>query len=236
MQEKYLGQDILRGCFWLHDVSATFLTKNLFTLKKGILIFAHLSLIGFLWPELRKDYGSWAGNLLIFILFLSPLAKITRMRLLNQLMSLRREMGILMGYFALVHGLGYITDARWQAFVSTMPFDGFFSGKIAFFYGFLALLLTLPLLLTSNAWAQRRLGRWWKRIHKVVYAVFALAVLHRFLLRGDFFSLLQAGFLIGAYILLKLLAWRNFWPGLNHLLIGVGQQYKEYVLQKKQAL
>jgi sulfoxide reductase heme-binding subunit YedZ len=236
MQEKYLGQDILRRCFWLHDVSATFLAKNLFTLKKGILIFAHLSLLGFLWPEFRRDYGSWAGNLLIALLFLSPVARITRMRLLNQVMSLRREFGILMAYLALVHGLGYITDAHWQVFVNAMPFDGFFSGKIAFFYGFVALLLTLPLLLTSNTWSQAHLGPRWKQLHRIVYGLFAFVVLHRFLIRGDAFSLFQAFLLIGSYAGLKILAWRNTWAGLNKVLYFIGGEYKEYILQKKQAL
>lgn len=44
--------------------------------------------------------------------------------------------------------------------------------------GFASFLLLLPLALSSTRAAQRRLGRWWRRLHRLVYAAAALAVLH----------------------------------------------------------
>jgi sulfoxide reductase heme-binding subunit YedZ len=44
--------------------------------------------------------------------------------------------------------------------------------------GFSAFLLLLPLALTSNQAMLRRLGRNWKRLHQLVYAILVLAVLH----------------------------------------------------------
>ena len=124
-----------------------------------------------------RDYGELAANLLIGILFLSPLARITRMRFLNQLMSLRRELGILMGYLALTHGIGFMMDPMiQQAVFATDPSVALLSPERAYLYGFIALALTLPLLLTSNNLMQQRLGgKNWKLLHRTVYIMFAFA-------------------------------------------------------------
>lgn len=44
--------------------------------------------------------------------------------------------------------------------------------------GLASFLLLLPLALTSTRGAQRRLGRWWRRLHWLVYPAAILAVLH----------------------------------------------------------
>ncbi|PDV98788.1 hypothetical protein A9Q02_02310 [Candidatus Chloroploca asiatica] len=44
--------------------------------------------------------------------------------------------------------------------------------------GMAAFLLLVPLALTSNGAAMRRLGRWWRRLHRLVYLAAILAVLH----------------------------------------------------------
>ncbi len=44
--------------------------------------------------------------------------------------------------------------------------------------GFASFLLLLPLALSSTRAAMRRLGHWWRRLHRLVYAAAALAVLH----------------------------------------------------------
>jgi DMSO/TMAO reductase YedYZ heme-binding membrane subunit len=225
-----------RTIFVIHDFCSALLVKHLFLFKRGLLVIAHLSLVGFLFPDIRKDFGEFAANILIFSLFLSPLARITRMRLLNQMMSLRREMGILMAYLAIVHGVGYIIDPAWAStlFPDTPP-DSFLSSGAAYAYGFWALVLTFPLLITSNNLAQKYLGgKAWKRVHRVVYAVFVLAILHRFLQRGDASSLVQAFILLGSYLLLKIYAWRPFWAGLNAWMQKIGALYKEFSLEKKQ--
>ncbi|NCC31258.1 MAG: sulfoxide reductase heme-binding subunit YedZ [Chloroflexia bacterium] len=44
--------------------------------------------------------------------------------------------------------------------------------------GMAAFLLLVPLALTSNGAAMRKLGRWWRRLHRLVYLAAILAVLH----------------------------------------------------------
>ena len=41
-----------------------------------------------------------------------------------------------------------------------------------------------PLLLTSNPWAQRKLGRYWKRLQRLTYVIWALLAAHLILLEG----------------------------------------------------
>ena len=44
--------------------------------------------------------------------------------------------------------------------------------------GFIGLMIMLPLAVTSNRFMVSRLGKQWQRLHKLTYAVLALAVLH----------------------------------------------------------
>ena len=221
---------LLEFFFWCHDWSIAFLGKHLFTLKRLILVTAHLALFGFFFPDLRKDFGEMARNLLVVILFLSPFSKILRMRLLLQSMSLRRELGIAMAYLATVHGLGYLLDPEWFALLVTPALSislwrvdpGLLAGAATY-------LLTLPLLFTSNDFAQRRLGHYWKKLHRIVYAVFVFSLLHGYFMKGSSQGeLFQAISLLLFYLLLKVLAWHNFLPPLQRLIDLVALQYREY--------
>ena len=44
--------------------------------------------------------------------------------------------------------------------------------------GFAAVVLLLPLAATSTAWAMRKLGRRWQKLHRLAYATAILGVLH----------------------------------------------------------
>ena len=50
--------------------------------------------------------------------------------------------------------------------------------------GLLILLIALPLLATANTPAQRKLGKWWKRIQRMTYVCWAFVLIHLFLLDG----------------------------------------------------
>lgn len=217
--------------FFLHDTASSVVAKHLFLIKQLILIVAHLALLGFFFPDLRKDFGEMAANLLIVILFLSPLSKIFKTRLLLQLMGLRREMGIMMGYLATVHGLGYMLDPQWfDLLVAPALARGLFFVDPAILVGGAAYLLTLPLLFTSNTWAQRTLGgAKWKLLHRLVYLLFIFAIVHRYFMQGGLTGdMVEAILLLGGYIIAKLLAWRNFLPPLEKSIDWVALCYLEY--------
>ncbi len=72
--------------------------------------------------------------------------------------------------------------------------------------GILAWVLMVPLGLTSNRWAQRKLGRRWKTLQSLVYVIAILACAHFvWLLRSDFGEALSY-----SLILLFLLSARVF--------------------------
>ncbi|MEK7181656.1 MAG: ferric reductase-like transmembrane domain-containing protein, partial [Patescibacteria group bacterium] len=169
---------LLPATFWLHDTLCAFIVRHIQGIKRTLLIVAHLSLFGFFFPELRLSFGSWASNLLIFLLFISPLSKIFRMRLLLLLIGLRREMGIMMAYLATVHGLGYLMDPDWATFILWEPLrTGDWNIGSGYILGVVTYILTLPLLLTSNDLAKRYLGgKRWKNLHTIVYLMFIFAI------------------------------------------------------------
>ncbi len=227
---------ILFFIFSIHDKGANIFARHIHTIKQIILIIAHLSLFGLFFPELRKSYGELAGNLLIGILFLSPAARIVRVRFLTLLMAVRRELGILMGYLALVHGIGYMIDPLW--------FQGYILPNLSiwqngFLFGMAAFFLTLPLLLTSNNLAQKYLGgKKWKWLHRSVYIMFVFAILHRFFIKTGndgqvTFAFVESFILVGSYVFLKLLAWKNFLAPLRWVVNYIEGIHGEYQTEKQ---
>lgn len=223
---------VLLFLFRCHDLTSGLVGKYFLMLKRAILIAAHLSLFGFLLPDMRRSFGSLALSLLLGIVFLSPLGGIFRTRLLLQLMGLRRELGIFMAYLALVHGLGYMTDPLWLSyFVAPYASGNLSAMDLRNLLGLLALILTLPLLFTSNNVATRLLrSRNWKRLHRLVYLVLFFALFHKFLR----FGIIRVGDIVPptliflVYLFAKALAYRNIFPPLRNSIDWVAERYRQY--------
>ncbi len=229
-----ISKAILSSVFAVHDRALSFLSRRIKGVKTAVLIVAHVSLFGIFFPESRKDFGELAGNMLIAILFLSPLAVITGMPLFRVAMGFRREAGILMAYLATVHGAGYFLDPIYFD-VAILPYlwSDFFAMDPQPLFGVLGIILTFPLLFTSNTFALRRLGgRNWKRLHMLVYPMFVFVVLHRFSGGngdGSFSGALESFLLIGSYVFLKYLAWKKeSFPLLRKPIDYIAGRYREY--------
>jgi sulfoxide reductase heme-binding subunit YedZ len=121
---------------------------------------------------ITRATGDWAIYFLCLTLLITPLRRLTQM---SWLLRLRRLLGLYVFFYAVLHFLCFL----W--------FDHFFDleemGKdilkrpfIA--VGFTALVLLVPLAATSTDRMMRQLGRWWGRLHRLIYAVALLAVLH----------------------------------------------------------
>src|SRR5262249_18512941 len=104
------------------------------------------------------------------------LVTVTRQR---WFVPLRRWYGILMAFTA-------FTDATVAAI--TTSFAGGVFGRLAghtfLLVGFVNVMVLVPLFLTGNHTAQRWLGRYWKPLHRLIYVVWGLLVLHLVLLAG----------------------------------------------------
>ncbi len=88
------------------------------------------------------------------------------------LMLFRRQLGITMYVLALTH-------YWWSRMMPILSFGGdIFSVQPSELMGLIAFALLTPLFFTSNNWAVKHLGRWWDRIHSLVYVVIWILFLH----------------------------------------------------------
>lgn len=125
--------------------------------------------------------GDWALRLLILTLALTPLKQLTGK---VQFIRFRRMAGLFVYFYALVHFTIWFVADHSLDFVS-MYQDIIKRPYITF--GFFAFLLMTPLAITSNQWSMRKLGKRWKSLHKLVYPILILAVLHfMWLVKADF--------------------------------------------------
>jgi methionine sulfoxide reductase heme-binding subunit len=120
--------------------------------------------------------GTGAEICLFLCLLVTPLVTLTGQR---WFVPLRRWYGIMMACTA----IGDATAAG-----ITDDFAGGVFGRLAghtfSLMGFLMVMLVIPLLLTGNPWAQRKLGRYWKWLHRVIYVIWGLLACHLMLLEG----------------------------------------------------
>jgi len=149
--------------------------------------------------------GKTAINLLLITLAVTPVRQLTH---LNNLIRLRRMLGLFVLFYALMHFLTYIGPFQrlsWHAIVEDI------SKRRYITIGFTALLLLIPLAVTSTNKMMRRLGRRWQTLHRLIYLIAPLAVLHFWkMLKLDYRQpLLYAGMLA---VLLGWRLWRGYAP------------------------
>jgi sulfoxide reductase heme-binding subunit YedZ len=122
--------------------------------------------------ELTHRTGWWALFLLLLTLAVTPLRKVTGV---NELIRARRPLGLFAFLFASFHLLIYFVLDQGLT-VSFLVEDILERPFITL--GFLAWLLLVPLAVTSTTGWIRRLGRNWRRLHRLVYLSAALGVVH----------------------------------------------------------
>ena len=122
--------------------------------------------------QLEHELGRWALRLLLATLAVTPLRKLAG---LPALAPYRRLLGLWACAYASAHFavyLGLDLGGYWTRVFAEIAQRPYLT------VGFLAWLLLLPLAATSTQAAMRRLGRRWVRLHRLVYAIGVLAVLH----------------------------------------------------------
>ncbi|MBJ6977939.1 protein-methionine-sulfoxide reductase heme-binding subunit MsrQ [Luteimonas sp. MC1895] len=121
---------------------------------------------------IEHELGLWALRLLLVTLAISPLRQWLGR---PELLRFRRLLGLWAFAYASLHFSAWLVlDLRgwWsQVFVEIAE-------RPYITVGFAAWLLLLPLAVTSTRGWMRRLGRNWGRLHRLVYAIAVLAVLH----------------------------------------------------------
>ena len=151
--------------------------------------------------------GLWAVRLLIATLFISPL----RWAGLN-LLKFRRQLGLVAFAYVVLHFTAWLTidmGLRWGQILPDLY------KRWYILIGMSALILLIPLAVTSNNTMIRRLGaKNWNRLHKVAYLATGLAMVH-FLMVGKVYT---TEVLTYAGILVALLAVRVYRNGAQSLI------------------
>ncbi len=146
-----------------------------------------------------RELGDWALRLLLLTLACTPLRRLTGQA---WPLAFRRMLGLFAFFYTTLHLLSYLVLDQffyWPdiwADILKRPYITI---------GMSAWLLLLPLAVTSNRRAIRRLGRNWQRLHRLVYPIAALAVLHFYLLvKADVREPLVYGGVLAVLLLLRL--------------------------------
>jgi sulfoxide reductase heme-binding subunit YedZ len=124
--------------------------------------------------EAIHETGDWAVRWLIVTLAVTPLRRIGAF---PKLILVRRMLGLAALGYAVVHLCLYFVDQSFNL-------ARIASEIVLRFYltiGFLALLGMIALGSTSTDAAVRRLGPAWHRLHRIVYAIAVLALVHKML-------------------------------------------------------
>ena len=121
---------------------------------------------------ITRRIGDWALRILLITLAISPLRRLTRW---NNLVKYRRMLGLFAFFYVCVHLSLYIT------------FDKFFDiyeiiddiiKRPFITAGFSAFILLVPLAITSTKKMIERLQHRWILLHRLIYILAMLAVLH----------------------------------------------------------
>ena len=127
---------------------------------------------------ITRATGDWTLYFLCLTLAVTPLRRLTG---LNALIRVRRMLGLFTFFYASLHFLTFIWFDHFFD-LAEMTRDVLKRPFIAM--GFSAFMLLVPLALTSNDFMLRKLGRRWSLLHRLIYLVAILAVLHFWWMRA----------------------------------------------------
>ena len=150
---------------------------------------------------LSRSTGELTLRFLCMVLAISPLRVVLG---LSALARFRRMLGLFVYAYVCLHLLSY---AWFDMGFDPMDMARDIAKRPFILVGFIAFLLLTPLALTSFNRAIKAMGaRRWQQLHRAVYLVAGLAILHFFWMRAgknDFGEVLLYAVILGA-----LLAWR----------------------------
>ncbi len=127
-----------------------------------------------IWPgDLLHPSGEWSARLLILALMITPLSLLfPGRRWVAWLLARRRSFGVAAFAYALLHLVFYLLDMETvRNVLAEILALGIWTGWAAF-------LLMLPLALTSNDLAMRRMKSSWKRLQRLAYPAAVLTLVH----------------------------------------------------------
>jgi len=150
---------------------------------------------------ITQGSGEWALYFLCITLGVTPLRRLSGF---NWLLKLRRMIGLFTFFYALVH------------FIAFLWFDHFFDVAEMFkdvikrpfiLVGFIAFILLIPLAATStNGMIKRLGGKRWQWLHRLIYLIAPLAILHFWWMKAgknDFAQPILFGLIVAVLLALR---------------------------------
>lgn len=150
---------------------------------------------------ITRNTGDWTFYFLCLTLAVTPLRRLSKW---HWLIKLRRMLGLFAFFYAVLH------------FTTFLWFDHFFDvdemlrdvAKRPFItVGFTAFLLLIPLAVTStNAMVRRLGGKRWQWLHRAVYLIASLGILHFWWMKAgkhDFAQPILYGSIVGLLLLMR---------------------------------
>ena len=169
---------------------------------------AYLTVTGQLVDPLEfitRGTGDWTLYFLCFTLVVTPLRKLSGW---NWLIKLRRMLGLYTFFYGLLH------------FMTFLWFDHFFDlqemwkdvlKRPFITVGFTAFVLLIPLAVTSSNGMIKRLGgKRWQWLHRLVYVIAPLAILHFWWMKAgkhNFAQPILFGVILGSLLLARVYWW-----------------------------
>lgn len=123
--------------------------------------------------DMLHPTGEWSARFMIIAMILSPLVAILGPRTwLKSLVKRRRALGVASFIYAVLHVIFYLIDMG--------NLDDILAEFLALgiWTGWAAMLLFIPLALTSNDASMRALKAGWKRLQRLVYPTAVLVLVH----------------------------------------------------------
>jgi sulfoxide reductase heme-binding subunit YedZ len=149
---------------------------------------------------ITRSTGLWTLVFLCITLAVTPLRRLTA---ITALARFRRMLGLYAFFYATLHFTTYLWFDKW--FDVAAIFKDI--GKRPFItVGFAAFVLLIALAVTSPRAMVRKLGRRWQTLHRAIYAIGGLAILHFWWMKAGKHDLILPK-IYGA-IMVALLGWR----------------------------
>ncbi|MGK0441573.1 MAG: sulfoxide reductase heme-binding subunit YedZ [Pseudohongiellaceae bacterium] len=150
-------------------------------------------------PDPGKEFvlslGFWAITFLWLTLAISPLKRLTGK---SEWLRYRRMLGLYCWFYASLH---LMSVAHFLLGWSPAIFVEEFSERPYMALGIIAWCLLVPLGVTSNRWMITRLGKYWRRLHQLVYVIALCVMLHFWwLVRSDYSEVLVFAFVLIALL------------------------------------
>ena len=150
---------------------------------------------------ITRGTGDWTLYFLCITLAVTPLRRLTKW---NWLIKLRRMLGLYMFFYGFLH------------FMTFLWFDHFFDfaemwkdvlRRPFITVGFIAFVLLIPLAVTStNAMVKRLGGKRWQWLHRLIYVIAPLAILHFWWMKAgkhNFTEPIIYGTILGVLLLMR---------------------------------